>query len=142
MAFHLSLLLSCASSDQASSLATLLARETRPEFEDDLSAEEKALFSAIEDLEYPEAIEPQGDQILISWSEIDGMDFDDLEMLLEAPGVALIGAYEVPDDPMAADDDESMSQFWINESGRPRAVSAAKAQEMLPEGVYHRLVGG
>lgn len=69
---ELGLLLKCSSAEHADTLQQLLAKASRPDFDDDLEEWQKPLFSVIEEIDYPDRLlVVDGVCLYIEWSETD-----------------------------------------------------------------------
>lgn len=141
MASQLSVLLSCLSQDKAKTVQSFLVNETRPLFEEDVDVANQGLFLAVEELEYPDAIKVEGALVFVQWLDQDRFSFSELLPLLEVAGIELLAAFEVPDEPMASDDDEEdIGCFWVCVESSYHSVGVREAKGLLPKEVVERLV--
>lgn len=121
-------------------LQRLIVNETRPLFVEDVEPAKQALFLAIEELEYPDTVEVEGTQLFVRWLDEDRFGFMDLLPLLKTDGIELIAAFEVPDEPMASDDDEEdVGCFWVFVNSRYRSVGVRGAKGLLSHVAIERL---
>ena len=114
MAFYLTTLLEFSSHVKAQKYAELLAKKTRPMFEDDVDAEYQSAFEVIEDIEYPDSLEINKDKLLLRWVEKDYFGAEELIPLFEVNDVSLIICHEIGDDADAGDDyEEDVKGFYV-----------------------------
>lgn len=70
---ELGILLKCPSAEHALAMKFLLAKVSRPDFDDDLEDWVKPLFHAVEDIDYPSTVLIVDNHFLyVDWSEFDG----------------------------------------------------------------------
>jgi hypothetical protein len=140
MAWQLSAVLLCGSVDLATKCGRLLSRETRPIFEEDVPDQDRLMFQAISPLEYAGATALSEAKLLVEWVDCEGLSIKDLVPLLSLPGISLLLAYELPDDPLSWDEDVSDGWFWMLENGSLIKVSKRRALEKCSKELVDRLV--
>ena len=90
-------------------VARLLAKETRPEFDDDLEAWEAAIFAQVDDIEYPDELVGEGEHVLfVYWLEVDDT-VDELDEKLHGCGGEIEKAQLFLGDPFT---DDTLDGFY------------------------------
>jgi hypothetical protein len=85
------------SSENTAAVAVLLAKETRPDFEDDLAEWQHPLFFALEGVDYPTELKRIGDnQLYVAWYET-GEQLADLDRAITKCGGVITVAYQFAD---------------------------------------------
>ena len=96
-ASDLGVLLTFENSKNKASVATLLAKGTRPDFEDDLAEWEHPLFFALEEIDYPSELKTiEHNQLHVAWYETDEQ-LPNLERAFKQCGGVIIAAYQFAD---------------------------------------------
>ncbi len=139
MAYQLSILLRCSSEEEAQSYRSLLDRETRPIFEDEVESQHLAAFKVIDDIEYPSSSDLDGETLILIWYEEDGLQFEDVFPLTQLDGVELLAGYEIPDDPMSWDEDVDDGWFWLPVAQKTQQVSFLEGRERITEDIQEKL---
>ena len=135
MAYQFSIVLQSSSRSILDRLSLYLMRETRPLFEEDVPDEDIQIFRAMDELEYPTYVEVREDKLWVSWSEQDGFGIEEVKSLLGLKGVDFILAYEVPDDPMAGDDESDESWYWVPVGENIKRANKSVALKLCPEDI-------
>lgn len=118
MAYQFSVMLSFSSTQLAERCSRLLSRETRPLFDEDVPDEDQSLYQVVSQLEYAGVTTLDERRLLLEWIECDGLGMADLLPLIGFPGITLVLAYEIPDDPLSWDEDVLEGRWWGVENGR------------------------
>lgn len=96
-ASDLGILVTFKNEKKAASVAILLKKETRPDFEDDLEGWEHPLFFAIEEIDYPTELKLIDDQRLyIAWYET-AEQLPELDRAFKLCGGEIVTAYQFAD---------------------------------------------
>ena len=115
MAWFLSAVFSC---DEATGkvMAELLARDTRPDFPEDIPVGWEKFYDCLESLDYPKSIVVRKKLLYVEWND-DETQLKDLARLAKcSPNNShLKVVYYVPDDPMSGDeeDDEDLAGYVL-----------------------------
>lgn len=113
MAYQFSAIFCGASEQVIHKLITFIARETRPLFEEDVEEDDRELFLSIEDLDFPTSWSIKDNLLCLNWFEVDGFDIKSIRCIRKLDFVEFVLAFEIPDDPMAGDEEED-SWYWVN----------------------------
>ena len=115
MAWFLSAVFSC-DEETGKLMAELLARDTRPEFPEDIPVGWKKFYDCLENLDYPKSIVVRKKRLYVEWND-DDTQLKDLARLAKcSPNNShLKVVYYVPDDPMSGDeeDDEDLAGYVL-----------------------------
>ena len=113
MAYNLQAWIDCKSEEQANILLTLLSRDTRPVFPEDVIIEQQELFNEIELIEFPDELQQQGQFLWVWWHDYKDIDVTFLNPILNTTNSVIALAFEVPNNPMSGDTDEDETQGWF-----------------------------
>lgn len=113
MAYQFSAIFRCVSDQALHKLITFISRETRPLFEEDVEEKDRELFLSIEVLDFPTSWSIKDNFLCLNWFEVDGFDIKSIRCIRKLDFVEFILAFEIPDDPMAGDEEED-SWYWVN----------------------------
>ena len=106
MAWNLDVVVGCDSPTTCGTLAKLLARETRPDFVEDVEERDQALYNAVELLEYPVQLIIRGEYFYIAWHDCEIQVNDVMRAFDGLTDITIKALFWVPDDPLSGDEGE------------------------------------
>lgn len=146
MSSFLRISLVCLSQATAEAVARHLSRDGRIDFEEDVPKGERGIYIRVDGMAFPAHIECADARLTVTWEDEDDdpdVDFRQMKRLGQIPGVTIEGAYEIPDDPLSADDDPRGEDvdgwFWVRDAGRWRQLRFREWKSVVPEELATRL---
>lgn len=130
MALDLQLWLEFPSAYQSERVATLLARETRPLFSEDIQEADRRLYELIEDIEFPVEIEGRNSCLWLRWYEVDFLDLNTLQPLIKESDAKIIISYQLLCDPMESDFDNIERLFMVPKDGEFECVDMDEIRDV------------
>ena len=128
---NLSVLVEFADPAHRDAVARLLAKESRPDFDDELEDWERAIFEQVEDVEYPGEIVEEGKRLLfVHWREVDE-SVEELDERLRRCGGEMQKAQRFLGDPYT--DDTLDGMYYRRKGGRMVLVDPEEHGLVMPD---------
>ncbi|WP_028863804.1 hypothetical protein [Psychromonas aquimarina] len=131
MPYSLSVVVQSGSELAAQALKSILERDTRPDFIEDLPLNQQAIFEILEEIDFPLCCIQKNELLYVCWQETE-LSLDEIIEHLELANFNVLSIFYIPDYPMSGDGEHEMDgYFLLNMQGKYKKIDRKALSKKL-----------